>query len=65
MKDQLERLRRSREYFLGKTDAYAIAAWLVDGAHEDTIHDLIRTAREEAGFYDREIAKIEESLNSK
>ena len=65
MKDQLEKLRLSREYYLGKTDAYVRAIGLVDRTAKDTIHDLIKTAREEAEFYDREIAKIEESLNSK
>lgn len=65
MKDQLERLRLSREYYLGKKHAYARVIWLVDRPAEDAIRDLIRTAREEAEFYDREIAKIEESLNSK
>ena len=65
MKDRLERLRRSREYYLGKIDAYARAAWLVDGPAKYTIRDMIRIAREEAEFYDRQISKIEESLNSK
>ena len=65
MKDLIERLRRLREYYLGKIDAYSRVIELVDGPAEDTIRDLIRTAREEAEFYDREISKIEESLNSK
>ena len=65
MKDQLEKLRLSREYYLGKKHAYSRVIGLVDRPAEDAIRDLIRTAREEAEFYDREIAKIEESLNSK
>lgn len=65
MKDRIERLIRSREYYLGKIDAYARAAGLVEGPAKDTIRDMIKIAREEAEFYDREIARIEESLNSK
>lgn len=65
MKDQLEKLRLSREYYLGKKHAYARVIGLVDRPAEDAIRDLIKTAREEAEFYDRQIAKIEESLNSK
>ena len=65
MKDQLERLRLSREYFLGKCHAYSRVIGLVDGPAKDTIRDMIKIAREEAEFYDRQISKIEESLNSK
>lgn len=63
MKDRIERLRRSHEYYLGKIDAYARAAGLVDGPAKDTIRDLIKIAREEAEFYVQQIAKIEESLS--
>lgn len=65
MKNQLEKLRRSRDYYLGKIDAYARAIGLIDGTAKDTIRDMISIARDEAEFYDREIAKIEESLKSK
>ena len=65
MKDQLEKLRRSRDYYLGKKDAFARAIGIVDRTAKDTIRDMMSIARDEAEFYNREISKIEESLTSK
>ena len=65
MTNQLEALNRLREYYLGELFAYNNAMSLVDPRFRDTIHGIINDVQRSLDFYDREIAKFEESLTSK